>query len=472
MHSRRDFLRLLSQGTIAALACKGAALRADEPTAKKIAPTADTIILLWMAGGMAHTETFDPKPHTPFQPGIEAKKVLSTFPPINTAVDRIKLSQGLENIAKVMDRGAIIRTLRYGDLGPILHSRHQYHFHTGYVPPQTVNPPHIGAVIARMMGPRHPDVPPFISIGEPMVNAESMVIKQFLTAGFLGTEYGPFMVPYAAKAADAVKPLVESGRFQNRYKLYKALAERTPIAELGSSYQNESMIRSMDRAHRLLNSPATKAFDLSLEKKETYDIYNTGNFGLGCLLARRLTEAGARFIEVHYEYEPFGHWDTHENGHSRIAELKKKIDRPIAQLVLDLEQRGLLNRTLIFLASEFSRDPLLEGKPEKEVNTPGQAAIRAQTKMMEEKHYGMHAHFTGAGSVLLFGGGIKKGTLYGKTADVHPCTTVEKPVPIEDLHATIYRAAGISPKHSFEIEKRPFYVTEDGKGKPVLDVLA
>src|SRR5258706_15374504 len=118
----------------------------------------------------------------------------------------------------------------------------------------------------------------------------------------------------------------------------------------------------MDTAHRLLSSPAAKAFDLALEPKESYAKYNTGRFGLGCLLARRLTEAGARFIEVTTEYIPFLNWDTHENGHRRIMASKQTIDAPVTQLILDLEARGLLDRTLIVLASEFSRDMMIKGK--------------------------------------------------------------------------------------------------------------
>src|SRR5438045_6909535 len=123
----------------------------------------------------------------------------------------------------------------------------------------------------------------------------------------------------------------------------------------------------MEQAYALLRCPEAAAFDLKLESKETYDAYNTGRFGLGCRLARRLTEAGARFIEVTTEYIPFEYWDTHDNGHTRTIELKRAIDAPIAQLVRDLEARGLLDRTLIVLASEFSRDMLTEGKPDKKV---------------------------------------------------------------------------------------------------------
>ncbi len=111
--------------------------------------TADAVIVLWMAGGMAQTETWDPKRYTPFEPGVRTERVLSTFPSIDTAVDNIKISQGLERVARVMDRGAIIRTFQAADLGYILHSRHQYHWHTGYIPPQTVAMPHIGSVICQ-----------------------------------------------------------------------------------------------------------------------------------------------------------------------------------------------------------------------------------------------------------------------------------------------------------------------------------
>jgi hypothetical protein len=270
---------------------------------------------------------------------------------------------------------------------------------------------------------------------------------------------------------DKVRPPkgMSPSRFQNREKYFKELVKASPIGEYGSDYQKESMMRSLDKAHRLLNDPASKAFDLSLEPKESYDIYNTGRFGLGCLLARRLTEAGARFIEVTTEYVPFLHWDTHENGHTTYARMKKEIDRPIAQLILDLEERGLLDRTLVVLASEFSRDMMIEGVP----GSTARDQSRAKTdKLGELKHYGLHRHFTGSGSVLMFGGGIKKGFLYGETAAERPLVTTKNPVSIRDLHATIFHAMGVSPKTAFDVEKRPFYATEDGKGVPVMELFA
>ncbi|HYO11046.1 MAG TPA: DUF1501 domain-containing protein [Tepidisphaeraceae bacterium] len=474
--SRRAFLKTASAATLGALAAGyPRQVLADGPATAPDATvgqpaTADCVIVLWMAGGMAHTETFDPKRYTPFENGLDPNKVLSTFPSIDTAVDNIKLSAGLEHLAKVMDRGTLIRSYQSGDLGFILHSRHQYHWHTGYAPPQTVACPHIGAVIARTLGPREPAVPAFIDIGQRFDVGEGEELKAFHQAGFLGSEYGPFLIPDPADAVSSISPPkgMSLGRFQNRYKAYQKLVKESPVGEFGSDYQKESLLRSMENAHRLLTSPAAKAFDLTLEPKESFDNYNTGRFGLGCLLARRLVESGARFIEVTTEYIPFKYWDTHDNGHERVVELKRSIDRPIAQLVLDLERRGLLDRTLIVLASEFSRDMVMEGRPEAVVKDQ----VLVPDLITEPKHYGMHRHFTDGCSVVMFGGGMKKGLLYGRTADERPCKTVEGRITIEDLHATIYRALGISPKLSYEVEQRPFYVTRDGVGVPRAELFA
>jgi hypothetical protein len=129
----------------------------------------------------------------------------------------------------------------------------------------------------------------------------------------------------------------------------------------------------------------------------------------------------------------------------------------------------MLDRTLVVLASEFGRDALTEGKVGKEVKDQ---AINIPDIISEPRHYGMHRHFTAAGSILMFGGGIKKGFVYGKTADERPCTTIENPVVMEDLHATMYHALGIAPDTSYVFERRPVYVTRDGKGEPILDLFA
>src|SRR5690242_13557725 len=352
--SRRDFLKTASAATLATLAAPySRPMLADEsPRVRK--GSADSVIILWMGGGMAHTETFDPKRYTPFEAGLSPNKVLSTFPQIDTAVDNIKLTEGLENIARVMDRATLIRSYTAGDLGFILHSRHQYQWHTGYAPPQTVAAPHIGSVIARTLGPRHPAVPAFIDIGQRFDLGEGEELKAFHTAGFLGSEYGPFIISNPEEAAKSVRPPagMSPSRFEKRDALYRKLVAETPIGMHGSDYQKESLLRSMDNAHRLLSSPAAKAFDLSLEPNESvarylpagfdasklgisperfgsYELQTVGRFGLGCLLARRLAEVGARYIEVTIEYIPFLIWDTHEIGHTRAAAMKAMIDAPV-----------------------------------------------------------------------------------------------------------------------------------------------
>jgi len=467
--TRRQFI-----GTTAAAAV-AAFVEGREPrlqAAPAPAATADAVIVLWMAGGMAHTETFDPKTYTPFAPGVPVDRVLSTFPAIDTAVDQIKFSQGLEQIGRVIDRGAVIRTFNAADLGFILHSRHQYHWHTGYIPPQPMAMPHLGASISKTLGPKNPTMPAFIAIGQNMeIGAESAAVKAFHTAGFLGAEHGPFLIANPLDAAASVRPVAELGerRFQTRRQLFERLVASEPAAEYASDFQRDSLLRSLDSADRLLRSPSAKAFDLSLEPKPVFDAYNTGRFGQGCLLARRLIEGGARYVEVTTEYIPFLFWDTHENGHERAATMKRQIDAPIARLILDLEERGLLEKTLVVLASEFGRDAITEGKVGKEVRDQ---AINMPDVIAEPRHYGMHRHFTGAGSVLLFGGGIKRGMVYGRTADERPCVTVENPVPVEDLHATLFHALGIAPDTSYLVEKRPVFVTRDGKGQPITALLA
>ncbi|MSU04625.1 MAG: DUF1501 domain-containing protein, partial [Pedosphaera sp.] len=354
--TRRDFVKGLSAASLGALA-SGYPLQsfAEEP-ATKLASTADTVIVLWMGGGMAATETFDPKRYTPFEKGLNPNKVLSTFPSIPTSVDGVRFSEGLEKVARVMDRGTLIRSYTAGDLGFILHSRHQFHWHTGYAPPQSVACPHIGSMIARTLGPRNAAVPAFINIGQRFDVGEGEEIKAFTSAGFLGSEFGPFNVAFPDSAKDVVTPPggMSPGRFENRDKFYRRLADASPIGQLGSGFQKNSLIRSLDNAHRLLGSSAAKAFDLTEEKPETiakyvpggwdfskrlgtdlsregtYEKANIQRFGLGCLLARRLAEVGARYIEVTTEYIPFLNWDTHERGHEKLTNMKQAIDGAIA----------------------------------------------------------------------------------------------------------------------------------------------
>ncbi|MBX2842969.1 MAG: DUF1501 domain-containing protein [Flammeovirgaceae bacterium] len=473
VNQRREFIKKMGTASLVAASTSipTASFLSSCNTPAPINTKADTVILLWMAGGMAHTETFDPKAYAPYEKGMESKRILSSFPKVPTVVDGLDFSEGLESIGSIMDKGAIIRSYKSADLGHILHTRHQYHWHTCYEPPQSVQVPHLGAWIAKELGPINPVIPPFISMGQRFTVGEGEELKAFHTAGFLGSEFGPFLIPDPSSGLESVRPPqgMSLKRFEARYKLYKELTEKSKVMERGSDYQRESLMRSMEQSYRLLNSPESMVFDLTQEPQEKYNIYNTGRFGLGCLTAKRLAMNGARFVSVSTEYEPFLGWDTHENGHTRMIKMKELIDGPVAQLIKDLDESGHLDRTLIILASEFSRDAMLEGRPGKTVKDQ----VRNQPDIIEdEKFYGMHRHFTDGSSILMWGGGIKKGLVYGKTADERPCSSIENTVVIDQVHQTIYHALGIHPETNYTIEGRPFYTTPDGQGKPILDLFA
>ncbi|MCA9258955.1 MAG: DUF1501 domain-containing protein, partial [Planctomycetales bacterium] len=274
--TRREFLQQLAAATAATWASSAPRAWAVEGDAAAPPPRADACILLWMAGGMAAPDTFDPKAYLPFEKGLSVDRILSTFPAIATSVDGLKISAGLERVAQVMDRATLVRSHVQPDLGNILHSRHQYHWHTGYVPPQTVAAPHLGAWLARVLGPINPVIPPFINIGQQLEgNGESEELKAFTTGGFFGSEFGPFNLPRAAEAISAVQPPagMSRTRFAERYDHFRRLLASSPRREFVSDYHQESMLRSIENAQRLLASPDRVAFDISREPSESFDRY-------------------------------------------------------------------------------------------------------------------------------------------------------------------------------------------------------
>lgn len=470
---RRQFLSYLGQAGLYTLALPGPALLpagARAATGVKgiegavLQPgKAKAVVLIWLAGGMAHTETFDPKPYVPYSKGLDSRKVLSTFKPIPTSVDGIQFSEGLEQLASVMDRGALIRSWQGPDLGPVLHTRHQYHWHTGYVPPITVLAPHLGGWIAQVLGPRNDYAPPFVEIGQGFSFSGAEEVRAYFTSGFLGSEFGPLHIERASQATKSLEPPERLGRegLKKRLDFYQQAVESR--GKEIHDYHQQALVQSVERTKKLLFSPVLKAFQLENEPKDSYDAYNTGEFGLGCLLARRLIEAGTRFVEVTSEYVPFGNWDTHKNGHKRTKALKQLVDRPIAKMVLDLEQRGLLDETLVVVASEFSR---VAGR-----NPGKQNKKDVHLELTQSSHYGLHRHFIEAGSVALFGGGVRKGVVYGETSNEFPCEVVSNPVSVSDIHATMYHLLGIPPDYGYEVEERPFYVTKNGEGTTIQKIV-
>jgi hypothetical protein len=490
--NRRKFLQT---GAMAAaglgLSHYGRADQAVPAAVAKLAPSADAMIMIWLPGGMAQTDLWDPKKHTPFQAGMKGSELLGTCKAIPTSADGIFLGEGLENIASVMHHGSILRSLAYTTKFGAIHLKAQYYMMTGYLFPVGVKAPSIGAIVARSTGRRDPQVPPYIYLGRDIDTSdeEKMFISEYLGPGFYGVNYAPFMIPEPSRGLSTLRAVagMKMDRLDRRQEYLRAITGAAE-PELQQSAKAGDYMNVMAQARAMMDSPVKKVFDFARDEKpeilqayqpkitaaqELDPAYYYGNrFGEGCLLARRLVESGARYVQVEYQYGPFKGFDMHENGRQRMIEMKKQIDGPIAQLIRDLHDRGLLKRTLVCIASEFGRT--IASAPSAGVEPEGDAETHTGENLIidSEKMYGFHGHFSSGNQMVFFGGGFKGGYVHGKTAERHPMVPVENPVSLMDAHASIYKAMGISADHSYVTEGRPFYVTDNGKGQAVDALLA
>ena len=472
--NRRQFL----QASIAAAA--GAALprlgfanaAGGAEGAGVLKPTADAMILIWLPGGVSQTDTWDPKKHTPYEKGMKGNQLLGTCPIIDTAADGIKFGAGLETIASVMDQGAVLRSLTNETKFGAVHLKAQYYMKTGYLFPAGVKAPSIGAIVARAAGRRDPQVPAYIDIGRDInaADQEFTFINEYSGPGFYGAKYAPFMIPEPAQGMATLNAVagMKPDRLDRRQRYLETVAGMT-ATELRESAKVADYMKVMEDARAMMDSPVKKAFDFAKdEKPEVLKAYDVGHrFGHGCLLARRLIELGARFVEVEYQYAAFRGFDMHENGKTRMEQMKAQIDRPIGTLIRELKERGLLERTLVVVATEFGRTIANQPAAGAEPDGFAEKATGAELTIENERMYGFHGHFSSCNSLLFFGGGMKKGFAYGKTADAHPMLPVENPVGLIDVYATIFKALGIPADHHYVTEGRPFYVTKDGKGKAI-----
>jgi hypothetical protein len=484
--NRREFLKAGAVAGVAAALPDALAGAAPQLSAGR----ADAVIYIWLPGGIAQTDTWDPKAYTPFQAGMKGSELRGTCAPIPTAADGVMLGEGLENIASVMDRGTILRSMTSDTKFGAVHLKAQYYASTGYLFPAGVKAPSIGAVVGRTLGRRHRDIPPYIYVGRDIDTSdeEKLFISEYLGPGFYGVSHAPFMIPDATKGVATLSAVggMQPDRLDRRQAYLRAVSGLTE-PQLREANKVKDYLQVMNDARAMMDSPVKSAFRLDEEKPDVLTAYQPkagpddvqdqsyyyGNrFGNGLLLARRLVEAGARFVQVEYQYGPFKGFDMHENGWSRMREMKRQVDGPIAQLVRDLDQRGLLDRTLIVIATEFGRT--IASQPAAGVEPDGFAERHNGENLVldNERMFGFHGHFSSSNCMLFFGGGFKRGLAYGKTADRHPMVPVENAVRLIDVHATIYKALGIPPDWSYDTEGRPFYVTKDGKGQPIDALLA
>lgn len=406
---RRSFLRL-SLGSLAAGFCAQAFDEkigiAAEPAAKRI----DACILLWMNGGPSHIDTFDPKP---------SSKSGGPFKSIATKTPGLRICEHLPRIAEQSHHFAVCRGLssREGN-----HDRAQLLGHTSHVPNPTIEHPSFGAWTSAELGSRSGDLPAFISLNGPSAGA-----------GFLGRAHAPLVVSEAGRAPDNVDIAsnINSIRYDRRLEALRALEDDFG-AQHGKALVTERKA-VYERALRLMRSPSLSAFDLEKEPAALQKAYGETKFGRGCLVARRLVEAGSRFVEVTLDG-----WDTHKDNFDRCRGLMETLDPAMSTLISDLAERKLLDRTLVLWMGEFGRSPRINDEDGRD-------------------------HHPAAFSALLAGGGIRGGLVHGQT-DAEGAKVIEKPISAADIYATVAAQMGMDPNKSLMSPNgRPISLTASGR---------
>ena len=371
------------------------------------------MILLFMQGGPSQFETFDPKPGTENGGPTTA---------ISTAASGIQIAEGWEKTAQQMNDIAIIRsmTTKEGE-----HQRAAYQMHTGYIPSGSVKHPSLGSCIAKELAITDRELPSVVTIGDRGVNGSG--------AGFLGVDYEPFQISgrSVGDVPDNVGPIVGEKRFTRRQGLLDKLEGE--FASRGGETVVNNHRRIYDKSAKLVLSPMTKTFDLSLETAETKERYGNSEFGKGCLLARRLIEAGVTFVEVR-----LGSWDTHKEVFDGVKGLASKCDPALSALIADLKDRGLFDKTLIMWTGEFGRTPKINPNTGRD-------------------------HWPRNFNTLLAGGGIQGGQVIGETAK-DGMGIVNDPVNIPDLFSTICKSLEVNPaKENMSPIGRPLKIVDGGK---------
>jgi hypothetical protein len=442
--NRRDWLRVVA-ATAAGVSFNSATVLkafaeqvATSPTRKR------ACILLWMSGGPSQIDTFDPKPgHANGGP----------TKPIDTSVPGIQIAENLPRLAQLMNHVAVVRsiTTKEGD-----HSRATHFVRTGSLPQGPLRYPTLGSLFSKELGDPTADLPNFVSIAP-----NRFLSPAAFGPGFLGPQYGPLFVgengaggPNNMDAAAALRVRnielpngVEKTRGDSRIDLLRTmddgfLAEHPGIV-------TESRNSAYSKAVKLMNSTGAKAFDLQEEDAALRDAYGRTAFGQGCLLARRLVERGVPFVEVSLNSaEGAGGigWDTHADNFNAVKNLCGVLDPAWSTLLVDLEQRGLLEDTLVVWMGEFGRTPKINENTGRD-------------------------HFPVAWTNVLAGGGIKGGQVIGKTSD-DAMTVADRPVTVQDMFATMAMALGLDPaKTNMSNIGRPIPIAEPS-AKAITEVIA
>jgi uncharacterized protein (DUF1501 family) len=405
---RRGFIRVGMGGLLSLLFAQWLDPRAARALGAP-APRAKACILLWMNGGPSHLDTWDPKVGT---------DTAGLFKPIRTRVEGVSICEHLPMVADQAQHLAILRgiTSKEGN-----HQRAQYLMHTGYSPNPTISHPSLGGWMSEELGDPKFDLPNFVSISGPSIGA-----------GFLGVQYGPFVVQNPGQPIQnvALARNVNEQRFTERQTALAMLD--SDFAEQTGDVKVTGRREVYSKAVRMMQSPRMKAFDVSEEPDAVKAAYGDSNFGRGCLMARRLVESGVRFVEVVLDG-----WDTHQDNFNRTTKLMGTLDPGMATLIKELDERKLLESTLVITMGEFGRTPRINPNEGRD-------------------------HYPQAWSAVLAGGGIRGGQAYGAT-DAEGGKVVDKAVHVPDLFATIATLLGLQPDKSFMTPVgRPISITEHG----------
>ncbi|TWT42774.1 DUF1501 domain-containing protein [Botrimarina hoheduenensis] len=402
---RRDFLSLVAGGAMtmglpARLALAAPVLRQQQKRC----------VVLWMAGGPSHLETLDPK---------EAVAGAVGSASIATAVPGIHLSENLPELAKVMDEVAIVRSLtsREGS-----HPRAQHLMQHGYLPMGGVKFPALGANVCDQLQAAAGALPGYVRIGGGRVYNGG--------AGMLGVEYAPLGVRDPSRPPDNTTAMVSGDRREQRLALLDLIQANFGAAEGADRVAERRQL--VNAAEAMIQSPGMEAFDLAQESSAARQAYGEGRFAEGCLLARRLLEAGVTFVEVVQNG-----WDSHQDNHKQVAAQCAQVDRPASQLLRDLRERGMLDSTLVVWLGEFGRTPKINAR-------------------------GGRDHYPKAFSAWLAGCGVRGGQVIGAT-DEQGAQVIEQPVSPKDLHQTIYAALGIDADYeNTSSTGRPIRLVDEG----------
>lgn len=415
--TRRDLIKVGTVGFLGLTLPEFLALRADASNAKGKQPKDVSVILLWMGGGPSHVDTFDPKPKADMS-------IRGPFDAIKTNANDVFISQHLPRLAQQADKMAILRSVSHGDGA---HERAQHYMQTGYLPLPTMEFPSYGSIIAHEKGMRG-NLPPYVTM---LGGSEGQ------SAGFLGGSFNPFFAGDPGNPRYHVQDLdlpggVSQARLDRRRRLLSALDSLKDAR----SDAVKSMDTFFDRAYGLVTSKESQqAFELQREDNRLRDDYGRNGFGQSCLLARRLVESGVRFVTI-----TMGGWDTHENNFGMLRDvLLPQLDQGFGTLLRDLQQRGLLDTTLVVWMGEFGRTPQINGN-----KNPGRD------------------HWPNAMSVVMAGGGVKGGQAVGAT-DERGMAPAERPIHVEDIAATLYHAVGLDPNKEYQTPTgRPVKLANDG----------